>query len=312
MDHADSARPVPAATRLAIDTLNGAFLVGAAGSTELSREAARAPRYLAPARGVRWPAGSTQPSLDRRSAAVLGSGRDAVLADVSAAAAWGFPLPPWIGLHEADQPVTVAAPTGLRANRPRRGDVRGRRLRIPKEHATHLFDLQITTPARTWLDCAELIPREHLVAMGDVALRRGLASPGELARMVAWARRRRGVVNARACLPLLDPDSESPGESITRAHLLFGELPRPVCNLDICFQGRWIARVDLAWPTQRVIVEYDGVVHLSETQRRRDAARRNLLQEAGWLVITFTADDLARPWLMVSQVRRALQLRTTR
>lgn len=308
----DAPRPLRERAVTAPRTLNGAFLVGAGGSTGLSREAARASRYVAPSRGVRWPADSDDPPLDRRSAAVLGSGDDAVLADVSAAAAWGLPLPPWIGLHEPDRPVTVAAPTGQRTNRPRRGDVRGRRLRIPAEHVTHLSDLLVTTPARTWLDCAELIPREHLVAMGDAAVRRGLTSAEELSRMVAWARRRRGVVSARACLPLLDPASESAGESITRAHLLFGDLPRPVSNLNVHFQGRWIARVDLAWPEQRVIVEYDGVVHLHESQRRRDAVRRNLLQEAGWLVITFTADDLSRPWLMVSQVRRALQHRTPR
>ena len=61
-----------------------------------------------------------------------------------------------------------------------------------------------------------------------------------------------------------------------------------------------------------MIVEYDGAVHLEEGQRRRDAARRNQLQEAGWLVITFTADDMRQPWLMVAQVKRALASRTPR
>ncbi len=55
-----------------------------------------------------------------------------------------------------------------------------------------------------------------------------------------------------------------------------------------------------------VIVEYDGRVHITEEARRFDARRRNLLQDAGWLVVVVTADDLRRPWLIAATVRRAL------
>jgi very-short-patch-repair endonuclease len=88
---------------------------------------------------------------------------------------------------------------------------------------------------------------------------------------------------------------------------LVGErLPRPVCNLDVVEFGGWLARVDIAWPEWRVAVEYDGAVHLTEEARRKDARRRNLLLEHGWLVITATADDLRRPWVIAAQVRAAL------
>ncbi len=89
-------------------------------------------------------------------------------------------------------------------------------------------------------------------------------------------------------------------------------VPRPECNVDIVVNGEWLARADLAWRKARLIVEYDGAVHLSEEQRRSDAARRNLLQAAGWLVIVFTANDLRRPWLMASMVKRALRERGER
>jgi very-short-patch-repair endonuclease len=88
-------------------------------------------------------------------------------------------------------------------------------------------------------------------------------------------------------------------------------VPRPSCNVDIVVDGEWLARADLAWPAQHVIVEYDGIVHLDERQRRHDAARRNLLQDAGWLVIVFTARDLNRPEAMAALVRSALRARTT-
>jgi hypothetical protein len=293
--------PRPASPR---PDLNGAFTVTAQGAGFLTREEARGRGFVAPARGVRYPVDHPDPRLARASAALIGSGDLAVLTDVWAAAEWGLPLPPPIGLHLNDRLISVV--TVGTVNRPRRGDVHGRRLTVPRVHVTVRRGLRLTTPARTYLDCAELISLVHLVALGDVLLRRGLATRPDLEAMVRWGRGRRGVVSARRAVPLLDGRAASPGESIVRAHLLLAGLPRPVCNLDIVEDGEWLARADLAWPERRLIVEYDGLVHLDETQRRRDAARRNLLQARGWRVITLTADDLRRPWLLVAQVRAAL------
>lgn len=145
------------------------------------------------------------------------------------------------------------------------------------------------------LDCASLLPLEHLVAMGDRILHAGLHSIEELRTIVTWGRGRRGVVAARAALSLLDAGAQSPGESITRCLLVFEGVPRPVYKVNVFDGGRWIARVDMAWIDERVILEYDGAVHLEERQRRRDAQRRNMLQEAGWMIITVTADDLRTP-----------------
>ncbi len=234
-----------------------------------------------------------------------------MLCDLSAATFWNLPLPPWIGLSD-DLPVAVARPAGAQRQRQRRRGVRGRRLRLPSEHVVTRDGLLVTSPARTWLDCAEFLPIEHVVAMGDVVLRRRLCAWDECAAIVRWGRGRRGVLVARQALPLLDARAESPSESLVRCHLLLQGIPRPVCNLDIVVDGEWLARADLAWPECRVIVEYDGSVHLSEARRRSDAARRNLLQDAGWLVIVFTASDLGRPWAMANLVRSALKARTPR
>lgn len=167
----------------------------------------------------------------------------------------------------------------------------------------------LTTPARTWLDCSALIPLPHLVAMGDSALRGNQASRAELDRLIRWAWGRRGVVSARRAVELLDPASESPGESLARIALVMGGVPAPVCNASVYDDGEWIARVDMLWPDERVVVEYDGIVHLPESQRRHDAVRRNLLQQAGHLVIVFTARDLAHPTDMCALVSSALRTR---
>lgn len=284
-------------------TPHDAFLVSRSGGAGLSRAQTRSRRFTAPSQGVRLPI-DLGPAAHRR-AAVLGAGAEAVLTDLSAARHWSLPVPPW--LRGEPEAITVSRPPG--GARPIRRDTAGRRVLLPEAHVTLHLGVRVTTVARTWLDCAALVPLPHLVAMGDHALHHALVSAGDLESTVGWARRRRGVVNARQALPLLDPGAESPPESVVRVHCLMAGLPRPVCNLDIAHDGQWLARVDLAWPEARLVVEYDGVVHLDDVQRRRDAWRRNALQRAGWLVITLTADDLRTPGLMCRRIADALAQR---
>jgi very-short-patch-repair endonuclease len=68
----------------------------------------------------------------------------------------------------------------------------------------------------------------------------------------------------------------------------------------------------MLWEEEMVVVEYDGIVHLTEERRRSDAVRRNLLQDAGYLVIVFTARDLKHPEAMCATVMSALRRRPSR
>lgn len=281
------------------------FLVTRTGGSGLTRGQSRSVRFATPSAGVRLV--RLLPPDAYRAAAVLGAGPDAVLTDLSAARHWQLPLPPW--LAEDPSAITVSRPAG--GGRPERRDTRGRRVLLPDGHVTSLNGVRITTPARTWLDCAAHLPLVDVVALGDHVLRLELAREADLGALIDWAPRRRGIVTARTALPLLDPRSESPRESVVRAHLVQFGLPRPVCNLDVFHDGAWLARVDLAWPQALLAVEYDGMGHLDEGQRRRDAWRRNALQRAGWLVITLTADDLRHPHLMCRRIAETLAGRTS-
>ncbi|MFN8172971.1 MAG: hypothetical protein U0R65_14055 [Candidatus Nanopelagicales bacterium] len=283
--------------------LPDAFTVTADGGGGLSRARVRSLPLGAPSRGARVRADAQDP-LHATIVATLAVVRPgSIVCGATAARLWRLPLPPWIALDEEPAIHVAAGPEGAHAERT---GVRGRRLVLPVEHVTVVDGLPVTTPARTWLDCAADIPLPHVVAMGDAVLRRRLAHERELDAMLHWGFRRRGVGVARRARPLLDERAESPGESWIRTELVLAGLPRPICNPDIHDSGEWLARADLAWPDQMVIVEYDGRVHITEEARRFDARRRNLLQDAGWLVVVVTADDLRRPWLIVATVRRAL------
>lgn len=286
-----------------------AFTVTANGAGALTRKETRGRAFVAPSRGVRYRRDSGDTHAAEAHAALLITQPGAVLCDVTAARYWRMPLPPWISLGS----VPVALSTQPGGPHAQRQGVRGRRLDLPLDHVHASGDaIRVTSAERTWLDCAELIPLEHLVAMGDDGLRRSLFTPSSLDGMVRWGRGRRGIVAARLALPLLDAAAESPSESIVRCHLVRGGIRQPVCNMAIVDDGEWLARADLTWPDERVIVEFDGAVHLSEDSRRADAARRNLLQDHGWLVIVFTARDLRQPQQMVNLVRSALASRSPR
>jgi len=64
------------------------------------------------------------------------------------------------------------------------------------------------------------------------------------------------------------------------------------------------------YPVLRIAIEYDGDHHRTSRQWRIDRTRRQLLEDAGWIVLEFTADDvLRRPEATVERVRRAIASR---
>ena len=284
------------------------FPVSAAGGAGLTRRQTQARSFLTPTPGVRVRRDAAASHGHAIRIAVAARPQGTVITDLSAAWLWRAPLPPWL----RDGPPAVSQSVLPDRSHTRRPGIRGRRLDVPEEHLTLLDGVLVTTPARTWLDCAAHLPAGHVVAMGDALLHRGLTTAEELGALCQWAFRRRGVAVARRALPLLDGAAESPGESLTRFTLVTGGIPAPECNVDIIVNGEWRARVDMLWRRQAVILEYDGAVHLTEERRQQDAARRNQLQEDGYYVITVTARDLRHPEQLIRTVRTALRARTPR
>lgn len=229
----------------------------------------------------------------------------AVACDWTAAALWGLPLPAAIGLELDSIPLSLAS-LGTESH-DRSSAVKGRRRLLPAGHVTEHRGIALTTPSRTWLDCSAFLSPAFSIAMADAILHRGLASLDEMRSAVTWGRGRRGVRTARDALSLSDGRAESPRESWVRAHLMSLGVPRPEVNIDVFDEsGRWIARVDMAWPSRRVILEYDGREFHGPEQQEHDHTRRERLRDAGWTVIVIRAEDVADMPLVASRIRRAL------
>ena len=145
------------------------------------------------------------------------------------------------------------------------------------------------------MDLAEDTSPRELVVIGDVILRKGLATPAELLARIETSAGRRGLVGVRWALHRMDGKSGSPQESRTRLRCEDEGLPRPECNVDIYDDaGGFIACSDLVFKEAKVAVEFDGEHHLTVEQQRSDATRDRLLVASGWVGLRATSRDIER------------------
>jgi very-short-patch-repair endonuclease len=71
--------------------------------------------------------------------------------------------------------------------------------------------------------------------------------------------------------------------------------PTPVFQYEIWHDGRFVARVDAAYPEHRIAIEYDSYEHHTGTLAHvRDNDRRNVLRRIEWQPVAFTAVDIRR------------------
>ena len=244
--------------------------------------------------------GELRPRVD---AVLMGAPPTAVLSHGTAATLWGLEIP----LVAPDDQVHVSVP---RASRVRsRNDRRVHCSAVPAAETRTLHGLTVTSPSRTWLDLAAVVPPGSLLAVSDQMLARGFPAD-EFPRILGRAGGRRGVANARRVVPCMNALAGSPMESVLRWLLHEAGLPRPVLQYVVRDgEGRFLGRVDLAWPEQRVIVEFDGEVHRERQVFVQDLRRQNGIVLAGWRMLRFSsADVLGHPRAVLGSVGAALGL----
>lgn len=144
-----------------------------------------------------------------------------------------------------------------------------------------------TTPLRTAVDVLRWLRPHMALAVTDALAARGLVAVDALLVAIEAAAGRRGVRQARYLAAVVEPLTESFGESWLRLRLVDAGLPRPQAQIQVPDASPGGYRLDLGWPDRRVAVEYDGEEFHSSGQRRlRDERRRDdLLRRYGWTVL---------------------------
>lgn len=325
--------------------LGSAFGVAAARSAGLSRSRTRAADLESDFYGARAVRGATLASprphtayprtaeaahiheLSHRFAVVMPP--HAFFSHITALVLWDAPLPAHaLAAADGDEPdrrlpLDVSVFWPRRA--PRGEGVVGHAIR-PQLASTRIHPvsgLTLASPATAWAMAAETLRHPYdLVAIADyfVHIRRpppGSASSSpplatvEQLRSAQEAGRRVGGARLAQALPLVRSGAASRTETWTRLTIIDGGLPEPQVDVDIYDRdGRFIARVDMAYPQWRIVIEYEGEHHGSAGQWELDLDRYARLEEEGWRVIRVTKRLLFQsPELLVQRVRSAIAAR---
>lgn len=163
--------------------------------------------------------------------------------------------------------------------------------------------LHVTSAARTVGDLMRQLPRVEAVVVADSALStrrvRGVRRP-PLIRLAALhaelASRRHGSVHARTLLPLLDPDSGSPAETVARL-LLHDAGLHPETQAALRTPAGRHLRPDFFFRPEGLVVEVEGYAfHGTRDAHAEDVRRFNELQGCPEIrrILRFTATDICR------------------
>lgn len=202
-------------------------------------------------------------------------------------------------LHEVGRDngvIDVVVPRQRRIDRP---DVRlHTATALPAEDVAPVAGIPTTTIERTILDVAGDRHRHALASIVDASIAAGLTDTERLGQFLERRRRRGrpGVRNLEAVLQL--PHLGAPESRYERAllDLLDAAGLGGVPQYDVFDEaGRFLGRVDVAWPSHKVALEVDGhAFHSTRDQRRHDAHRQNDLLVAGWTLLRCTSDQVFR------------------
>ena len=240
-----------------------------AGGTRRRLERALADGELRRLRRSVLVVGTTGPStalaehLLRVRAAAPFLGERTVFSRFSAAAIHGLP----VLRHRLAEVTVVRAGGGHGSISP---TIHARHGPLPEEDQTLLGGLPVTSLARTVADLVRELPFDEGVMVADAGLRRGLDC-GELLLRVAD---RRGSRRGATAISFADPDAESAGESLSRAHMALAGLMMPVLQQVVTDRaGGFVARGDFYWEHCRTIGEFDGRVKYDELATTTGASR---------------------------------------
>lgn len=246
--------------------------------------------------------GAAAPEGAAEVAAIMAGGEGSAISHRSAGRLWKLlPFIEWRGPVEVSVAGrNVRQKPGLRIYRV--GSLDRRDVR-------RVGDIPTTSPARTLLDLASILPAhavEH--ALAD-ACARGLVTHRDLGQLLGRSRGRRGIKVFRRLIELARSDGLTRSEAERKVSTLVraAGLPKPKVNVRL--HG---FEVDFLWREQRVVVEVDGFAfHSSKQAFERDHARDAALLARGYTVTRVTWQQLVtRPEEVIALIAGLLAVRS--
>ena len=219
--------------------------------------------------------------------AVLLAGDGALASGPSALGLFGVGAPPSV--------PTICVPPSASARTP---GVRVRRSPVAEVDRTRVGPVPTVTPARALLEVAPLVPAARLADLVDEALDRRLARPGGVLAVIRRSLSGKGRAGAQSLRDALEPWIEgvlpgSPAEARLIRKIDDAGIPAPVKQHPVRLPDGREVRLDLAWPSSLVGLEYDGRRWHGPRRLAGDMAREEALRALGWWIGRVDRADLA-------------------
>lgn len=168
---------------------------------------------------------------------------------------------------------------------------------LPVSDVVEIHDLRVLDMARVACDLLCTARPRDAIAVADQMLAAQPRGWREEFRLRVGQRLKqrqdpRGTRRGARLLDLATGRAESPPESWLRLEVVELGFPTPEANWSLLSPaGVEVYRLDLAWPDQRIALEYNGyAVHAG--REVEDERRAEDLRLRGWIVVTATSDDL--------------------
>lgn len=181
------------------------------------------------------------------------------------------------------------------------------------ELATERSGMQVTDPVRTVIDLGLVLPKwgvKDALSRGITTRLLGIREVKRLREALGrQGRNGTGVIQQvldERLLTVVTEESvlEARFMSLVRRH----DLPEPEFQHEVWHAGRFMARIDAAYPELLLAIEIDGFAsHSSPDAFQRDRTRQNRLVALGWTVLRFTWADVVRdPASVAATIREAM------
>lgn len=170
----------------------------------------------------------------------------------------------------------------------------GRQAILSAEDVDFIDGLHVTTPTRTVSDLLRRMYRPYALAAADAFAHAGLIDPDQVLDYVAQRKGYRGIVQARVLATMIEPRTQSPGESWQRLRMLDAGFPPPEPQHEVVDDFGRTFYLDLPYPDRLIATEFDGrEFHTAQAHAVHDAERRAYLTNLfGWRWVIGTRERI--------------------
>lgn len=178
-------------------------------------------------------------------------------------------------------------------------------------HVAMVDGVRASTTLQTFVELAEILGLVDLVVIGDHLVRRTPLTPAQIVEFCAGSRHRSASRAAEAAA-YVRSDVDSPMETRLRMLIVLAGLPEPRVNLTLrTGDGEVLRKYDLSYPAFKVVIEYDGRLHVERVEQwESDLVRREAIDEADWRILVVISSGIYKsPGETLARIHRLLLAR---